>query len=382
MFDIRLIKPTKALLVLIILASLTLSACIGSRGWPGTVSEGDTLYVGTMQGKLFYLNSDSGARKWEWEPGKKTDNTTSSASSFLSCGAGGTGQFKGGASYDAPAVANGTIYIGYYTGMVYAIDATRGMEVWDYDLKSYIAAGLTVADGTVFVGSSNGKLSALDAGSGALKWEFPTKNEVWTKPVVADGVVYFGSLDHNLYAVDIETHELKWKEPFGTDGGIASSPIVVDGVVYFGSFDKKFYAVNADSGSLKWVFDEAGNWYWSQALYNDGIVYACCLDNNVYALNAGNGTPAWTQPFDAGASLRSSPVIAGGVLVVASKEGKVFGLDLETGAQKWQFDNIKSRVFSSLCTDGNRVYINSQDNRLYALDGETGRQDWNVSLAK
>ncbi len=340
------------------------------------------MYVGTMQGKIFYLNPDSGARKFEWKPEEDTGDAANALSSFLSCGAGGTGQFKGGSFYDAPVVGNGTIYIGYYTGMVYAIDAISGVQVWDYDLESNIAAGLTVVDGIVFVGSSNGKLSALDAGNGSLKWEFLTKDEVWTTPVVADGVVYFGSLNHKLYAVDIETHGLKWEEPFETGGSIASPPVVVDGVVYFGSFDKKFYAIDADSGSPKWVFAEAGNWYWSRALYNNGTVYACCLDNNIYALNAGNGTPAWLKPFDAGAPLRSSPVIAGGVLVVASEEGKVFGLDLETGAQKWQFDNIKSKVLSSLCTDGARVYINSQDNRLYALDGATGRQDWNVSLAK
>jgi outer membrane protein assembly factor BamB len=68
--------------------------------------------------------------------------------------------------------------------------------------------------------------------------------------------------------------------------------------------------------------------------------------------------------------------------VVASEDGKVYGLDLKTGEKKWEFDGIKTKVLASLCAAGGTVSINSQDNNLYALDGETGRQDWNISLGK
>ena len=375
MFDTSRIRLTKAILVVLFVGSLLLSACYGPRGWPAAQFDGNTLFAGTMDGRVVALNPESGARKWEWQPQKQTGNITSV---FSSCAQ--SGQFKGGPFYGAPEVANGTIYLGYYTGVVYAIDGARGIEVWGHDIKSNIAAGVTVADDTVFVGSSSGKLSALYAGDGSLKWEFLTKNEVWAKPEIADGIVYFGSLDHNLYALNANDGMEKWV--FETGGGIGSSPLVVDGVVYVGSFDKKFYAIDADSGTSKWVFDEAGNWFWAEALYQNGIVYACSLDNKVYAIYAGNGTLAWPKPYDAGSLLKSSPVIANGVLVVASEEGKVFGLDLETGEKRWQFDDIEAKVLSPLCTDGNKVYINSQDNRLYALEGGTGRQAWSVSLAK
>jgi outer membrane protein assembly factor BamB len=90
----------------------------------------------------------------------------------------------------------------------------------------------------------------------------------------------------------------------------------------------------------------------------------------------------WPKPFDAGSLVRASPAIAGGVLVVASEDGHVYGLDLKTGEKKWEFDGINTKVLSSLCAAGGTVYINSQDNKLYALDGETGHQVWSVPLSK
>jgi outer membrane protein assembly factor BamB len=91
----------------------------------------------------------------------------------------------------------------------------------------------------------------------------------------------------------------------------------------------------------------------------------------------------WTKPFDAGSLVRASPVIAGEVLVVASEEGKVFGLDLKTGLEKWPDSiDLKSKVLSAPYAVGGTVYINSQDNKLYALNGEIGRQVWGVPLSK
>jgi eukaryotic-like serine/threonine-protein kinase len=374
MFNTKRTRLTKVLVIATLLVALVLSGCAGKRGWPGSVSEGGTLYVSTMDGRVVALNPDSGSRKWDWEPTAGQTGTT--ASSFTCAGS----SLVGGLFYGAPAAANGMVYVVFHTGKVYAINAESGAQKWDYDLRSTASGGVAVGNGTVFVGSANGKLTALDAGNGSFKWEFSTDNEVWATPAVVDGVVYFGSLDHSFYALNAVDGTKKWA--FKTGGGIASTPLIVDGVVYIGSFDNKFYAIDADTGTQKWVFEGAGNWFWSEAVYDNGIIYAGSLDHNVYALDAGNGTLAWPKPFKASDQVKSSPVIVGGVLAVASENGKIYGLDLKTGDKKWEFDNINTKVPSPLCAAGGTVYINSQDNKLYALDGETGHQVWAVPLTK
>lgn len=392
MFDIKRTRSTKPIVIAISLAVLALSGCIGPRGWPGVVVDGDTLFVGSMDGRVVRLEvsarqEDKGVPykpdgEWVWEPEKKTTG------GIFTCA--GAGQFSVGAVYGPPAIGNDTVYITTYNGKVYAIDAEYGDEVWEepFDTDGAIVGGVAVADDTLFVGSSNGKLYAVDVSTGKAKRGFepyPTGDKIVSTPVVQDGVVYFGSLDHKLYAIDADTGELKWEKPFKTGGGIASPPLIVEDVLYFGSFDSKFYAVNAGTGAEEWVFDEARNWFWSEALYNDGIIYAASLDHNVYALDAESGelTSQWSpNPFPTGGKIRSSPVIVGDVLVVASEDGKVYGIDLETGEEEWQRD-LKSSILAPLAAAGaGLVYINGRhDNTLYAFDGETGQMKWSVSLS-
>lgn len=373
MFDAKRAISMKAIIVAIVLTTLVLSGCVGPRGWPGVAVDGDTLFVGTMDGRVLALNPDSGSRIWQWKP------EAEEAGSFLDCA--GQGQFGAGNLYGIPVVADGTVYVGAYNGKVYAIDADSGSDVWNYDTDSPIAGGVAVAGDTLFVGTSDGELHAIDVASGESKQGFPfqTEKKIWSTPVVQDGTVYFGSLDHRLYAVDAGTGELKWD--FETDGGIASPPLVVGGVVYVGSFDSKFYAVDAYTGEEKWAFDQAGNWFWAEALYEEGIIYACSLDHHVYAIDAGSGELVWATPFDTGGPIKSSPVIVGDVLVVASEAGIVYGIDPDSGEEVWDFD-LEFKVLAPLCASGTEVYLNAQDNRLYTFDGATGRQDWSVSLVE
>jgi outer membrane protein assembly factor BamB len=372
MFNTRRTRLKKVLIIATLLVALILSGCAGARSWPGSQIAGDTLYVNTMDGRVLALNPDSGSRKWDYQP----TGQSGTASSFTCA----SSSLVGGLFYGAPAVANGMVYVAFHTGKVYAINAESGAQVWDYDLRSTVSGGVAVGNDTIFVGAANGKLTALDASNGSFKWEFTTKDEVWATPAVVDGVVYFGSLDHNLYALNAADGSKKWAFPTG--GEIASTPLVIQGVIYIGSFDNRFYAVDANTGTQKWVFEGAGNWFWSQAAYGNGTIYTGSLDHNVYALDAGTGTMVWPKPFDAGSLVKASPAITGGVLVVVSEVGKVYGLDSKTGEKKWEFDNIKAKVLSPLDAAGGVVYINSQDNKLYALDGQTGHQIWGVPLTK
>ena len=408
MFDSKRARSTKPIVIAILLAILALSGCIGPRGWPGVVADGDTVYVGSMGGKVFRLEVSARLQdkdedkpelserdgEWLWEPAEE------GGGGLLSCGQ--AGQFGAGALYGPPAVGNVTVrnetvaavFVGTYSGKVYAITEYRD-EVWDepFDTGGNIIGGVAVANDTLFVGSSNGKLYAVDISTGRAKQGFDpyrTGAKIVSTPVVQGGVVYFGSLDHKLYAIDAATGKLKWD--FTTGGGIGSPPLIEKDVLdrdvlYFGSFDSKFYAVYADSGGPKWERPfEAGNWFWSEALHHDGIIYVCSLDHNVYAIDAESGklTTRWSpNPFPTEDQIRSSPVIVGEageeVLVVASEDGKVYGLYLENGGEKWQID-LESSILAPLCAADDMVYVNGRnDDKLYAFDSE-GNQIWSVSL--
>ena len=62
------------------------------------------------------------------------------------------------------------------------------------------------------------------------------------------------------------------------------------------------------SWSLNWSFS-AGNWFWGSPVVSSGTVYAASLDHKVYAIDAATGEAKWQHPFEAGAPVRSSPVL-------------------------------------------------------------------------
>lgn len=77
-------------------------------------------------------------------------------------------------------------------------------------------------NGRVYVNSYDGVMYALDAESGEEVWRFQTGGPVFNKPAILNGALYFGSRDGFLYALDPENGKLKWK--FKTGGPVISLP--------------------------------------------------------------------------------------------------------------------------------------------------------------
>jgi outer membrane protein assembly factor BamB len=86
-----------------------------------------------------------------------------------------------------------------------------------------------------------------------------------------------------------------------------------------------------------------------------------------------SGMVAWT--FATGGSVRSSPVVAGDLLLVGSGDGFLYAFDKESGAERWRFE-AGSPVNSSPAVHGDAAYIGDRGNRFYAVDLRNGSLRW------
>ena len=175
--------------------------------------------------------------------------------------------------------------------------------------------------GVVYVGSENGIVYALNANTGTEVWSYTTGNAIWSPPAVVGGVVYVGSWDDNVYALSANTGAKIWS--YTTGGYVDSSPAVVGGTVYVGSLDGNVYALSANNGARIWEFT-TGNGVGSSAAVVGGVVYIGSHDGSVYALNASTGAKVWS--YATGNEIRSSPALVGGVLFVGSWSGDVYAI--------------------------------------------------------
>ena len=110
-----------------------------------------------------------------------------------------------------PVVADGVLYAatlgsvgsanheGPYYNRIYALEASTGELLWQYETEDSLDPILAVAGGVVFA-ASDSNIYALKASTGRLHWRYEADEDVDSGPSVADGIVYFGTDDY-LYAL-------------------------------------------------------------------------------------------------------------------------------------------------------------------------------------
>jgi len=77
--------------------------------------------------------------------------------------------------------------------------------------------------------------------------------------------------------------------------------------------------------------------------------------------------------------IRSTPVVAAGVVYVAAGSGSLYALDLATGAQRWAF-GAGGAVTRSPAVDGGLVYVGAAGGTFSAVDAASGPRRWQKAL--
>ncbi len=316
------------------------------EGWSAGVVVDDMLVMGTMEGTVIALDKATGATKWRFEL-KGIENNR--------------------AVYGAPAYADGTLYIGGYDGILYAL-STGGNLKWQEVVGDGqpIVGGPVVVNGMVLVGSSDGNMYAfetsVETATGSLAWTAPTGDKVWSTPLVADDVAYFGSLDHSLHAVSLQNGDPLWE--FEAEGGITGALSAAGSRIYVGAFDSVLYAVDAGTGQEIGRFDGAKGWYWAAPVVHEGAIYAPSLDGRLYALDLDTLSPIWPS-VDTGEPIAASPVVVGNRIVIPSNDGTLRLARISDGGDVRRCD-MESRI-KSLTVDGRNVYVAMRDRSIRSV---------------
>lgn len=277
---------------------------------------GDLVYVGGYNGKIYAVNSSSGALRWVYP---RDDNLRPIIGGVLT--------------------AQGKVYFGCSDGKVYALDAATGDKQWEFPTGDKIWSTPVIQGNTLYIGSFDKKLYALNASDGTKKWAFPTEGAIISTPLVYDNTVYIGSFDRHFYAVDAVTGKPKWPQPF-----------------------------------------ETGSWFWAKPVVYNNIVYAPCLDGKVYALDAKTGAQVVEpfdlgSPISSSPVLVSNKVIVAtesGVVYAVdtdnNKREEMTRLKTQQGKEE--------TVHAPLSASDGAVYIYTQEQNLYALSAESGTTLW------
>ena len=306
----------------------------------------------------------------------------------------------------SPVVAGGTVYIGLADeenrgrAGICAMDAATGKQKWHFATASSVRNTVAVAGGLVFAATLEGEVVALNAKTGLPIWSYslgsPLQQSLCVSPVVAQNVVYAGTA-RSFVAMEAATGKPIWQtKPLGNGwDSCLGSPAAGGGLIFDGfTWSRGLFALDAKTGEQRWRYDA----------FSDNNVVPAFVDETVYAVGAGwnegahaidaqSGKQKWKFTAGAGRLGFSAPVVAGKTLLLGSSDGKVFGVDIDTGKPRWIYEpkgrsarfsfapySKNTLVFSSPAISGNVAYTGNSAGQFSALDTQTGNELWSCEL--
>lgn len=257
-----------------------------------------------------------------------------------------------------PAWQGSSVFAADRDGLVKALDADSGKEIWKVDLSektgffssnrpALLSGGLTVSGSHVYVGSERAVVYALNSSDGQVAWKTRVAGEAVSRPVVSDGLV----LVH-------------------TSNGMLQGLSETDGTVQ--------WTVNLDMPSLSLRGESAPTTAFGAAIVggDNGRVSAVLMKEGQLIWQQRISQPSGATEIDRLNDVDTTPVVVEGVVYALGYNGNLVALDLRSGQIVWRRE-VGS--VSDFIVDAGRIFIVDQDDRVVALNTQGGVSLWRQS---
>lgn len=263
---------------------------------------------------------------------------------------------------------------------------------WAFKTLGPIRSAALISGNSLYIGSADGFLYAINKANGALLWKFETGGAIVSSPALSDEQIVFCSRDNYVYGVNALTGKLNWKfqmQPilpgYMEWEYFAAAPVANETSVFVGSGDGNLYALDVRTGSLLWKYN-VGARIRATPLLAGETIYQPANDGVVYVLSATDGRLLWNFKTE-GASLDKSqgfdrtclftkPCLKDNMLVFGSRDGKTYGVDINSHTEKWRFTYGPTWAMST-ALDGETVFVGWSTNNIFcAIDVTTGLEKW------
>jgi outer membrane protein assembly factor BamB len=211
--------------------------------WGSPVSDGEVIYVASMDHYIYALDPQTGDLIWKTED-------------------------LGGQLVAKPALSSsGVLYIGAF-----------GSRTDNVERSS--------------------RLVAVDSGNGQILWSTPTRGWVWSTPVLKEDALYFGDNEGFVYALNAQTGDVLWQVQPDTSAkrAIIGAPVILADQLYVGSKAGLLHILSLTDGAPKAQPKTIGGEIYADLVLVDQeiLISPTKLENKVLLAVNSDGIEQWS----------------------------------------------------------------------------------------
>lgn len=206
--------------------NLIASIEIDRRLWAAPVSDGEYLYLASLDHSLYAFDPQTRQILW------KTDLKGSIPSH--------------------PAIAGKNLFIGSFASRLYAFDLPGGQKRWEATTKGWVWGTPLVYGEDVYIGDLASQIYAFRASDGQLQWQKSADSPIVAGPVAFGDAIVFVSENGGVYAYDPQGN-LRWQRQI--EGKLYTSPATTLKLLIIAPMHAKSPLLALDGqGNTVWTF--------------------------------------------------------------------------------------------------------------------------------
>ncbi|RYE41630.1 MAG: outer membrane protein assembly factor BamB [Hyphomicrobiales bacterium] len=282
-----------------------------------------------------------------------------------------------GLPLDVKVIGN-TVLLASVDGVVAAIDARTGGDIWRTALNTPLSAGVGSDGKWAAVVSKKNEIIAL--ADGREVWRKPLPAKAYTAPLVAGSRVFVLAADRSLSAYDAATGQRLWLQQRPGEPLILSQGgvLMAVGDTLVAGQSGRLVGFNPDSGAVRWEAPLASPRGTNdverlveivgRTSRVDDSVCGRAFQATVGCVNAARGTVLWTQPASGAEGIHGDETHIFGT----ESNGSVVAWKRVDGAKAWTSDRLQYRKLTAPLLLGRSVVVGDDSGLVHLLSRDDG----------
>lgn len=291
-----------------------------------------------------------------------------------------------------PAVGGGRVLVADSQGRVLAADLTTGRVLWERETDLQFSGGPDLEGDRLILGTSGGQVVALSPTDGRELWRAQLDSEVLSVPRASGGgKVIVHTLNDTLYGLDVASGSEQWRvaypAPVLTLRGSSTPAITPSGIVA-GLSGGKLVKLDPADGTPLWevtVTPPSGRSELARISDIDAdpmvvgtLVFVATYNGDLAGVDLESGTILWRRQLSSYAGLAATETD----LFVTDSEDQVWAADPVSGAGRWKQERLRYRQLTAPALIGNLIAVGDLEGYVHLIAQKDGRLVGRVRLSK